>query len=452
MRRLAFFLMYYVLLVISVTAGFLYSPSVAEPAFHGWVPSLNVLPSLILLPLAMVAGLRISNLPFVSRTKSRTDQVIQIAVGLLLGIFSFQLLRALATAVLVDRYVHLIAFVSGFCLVFASRLASRAINGHYARRILIFGSKASFTRFQHAHLQRGENDYILVGYYDPTPIQVEPELEPAAVNFKHGGLFEYCVLQSIDDVVVEFGEGICPEVSQSLMFCTSQGINVMETTAFFEKYLECVHEASLDERWFWGFDPAHLHPFYSAFKRCLDIGVSLVGIVAFLPLAPFVALAIKLQDGGPVLYSQTRTGLHNRTFKILKFRTMRVDAENSGAQWAADKDARITWLGTFLRRSRIDEVPQFWNILLGDMSFVGPRPERPEMIERIEKDIKFYKFRHLIKPGLTGWAQINYPYGASVEDAQRKLSYDFYYLKYASPFLDIMIIMRTFVAMARGAR
>lgn len=210
--------------------------------------------------------------------------------------------------------------------------------------------------------------------------------------------------------------------------------------------------SNLDEDWFWSQEPTYFHPFFFAGKRAMDVLLSLVGLIILTPLVPFFAAAIKLQDGGPVLYRQTRCGRFNQPFTIYKFRTMRCDAERDGARWATKGDSRVTLLGKFLRKSRLDETPQFWNVLRGDMSFIGPRPERPEMVEEIEEEVSNYSYRHLVKPGITGWAQINYPYGASIEDSRKKLNYDFYYLKYAGLTLEIQILLGTIVAMVKGAR
>jgi exopolysaccharide biosynthesis polyprenyl glycosylphosphotransferase len=196
----------------------------------------------------------------------------------------------------------------------------------------------------------------------------------------------------------------------------------------------------------------HLHPVFNLVKRFFDVGVSLTGLVFSLPFAGVIALALKLQDGGPVFYAQTRMGFRGRPFRIFKFRSMTTEAEKNGPQWASKGDVRVTPIGRILRRTRLDELPQFWNILRGEMSFIGPRPERVEFSRDIEREVPFFRLRTLVKPGLTGWAQVNYPYGASVEDARRKLSYDLYYIKYASVFLDLVIILRTFIAMVKGAR
>jgi len=166
--------------------------------------------------------------------------------------------------------------------------------------------------------------------------------------------------------------------------------------------------------------------------------------VISLPAVLLAILAIKAEDGGPAFYRQTRVTQGGRQFWIYKLRTMRVDAEVQGAQWAAKNDSRTTQVGSFLRKSRIDEIPQLWNVLCGEMSLVGPRPERPVFIEQLSKQIPMYNFRHGVKAGLTGWAQINYPYGASIEDARAKLEYDLYYMKNYSVLRDLSIILQTF--------
>ena len=167
------------------------------------------------------------------------------------------------------------------------------------------------------------------------------------------------------------------------------------------------------------------------------------------------AVLIKLESNGPVLYSQERVGRHGRRIKVIKFRSMKVDAEKDGnAVWAKKNDSRVTRIGKIIRTIRVDEIPQFWSILKGDMSFIGPRPERPQFVAMLAKEIPFYEHRHLVQPGLTGWAQIKYPYGSSIEDARRKLEYDLYYVKNQTIFLDVVILFETIktILFGRGAR
>ena len=191
------------------------------------------------------------------------------------------------------------------------------------------------------------------------------------------------------------------------------------------------------------------------FKRFLDIVFSLLGIALSWPLMILVAVAVKLDSPGPLLFRQIRVGKNEDIFEVLKFRTMREDAESqTGAVWAVTNDPRVTKVGKFLRKTRLDEIPQFFNVLRGDMAFVGPRPERPEFVLELYQLLPYYTKRHALKPGVTGWAQVKYPYGASVEDALEKLNYDLYYIKNYSIFLDILIIMETVqvVLFGKGAR
>ena len=178
-------------------------------------------------------------------------------------------------------------------------------------------------------------------------------------------------------------------------------------------------------------------------KRAGDVVVSITLLLITSPLLFLSALLIKLSDRGPIFYSQVRTGLDGNAFRIWKLRTMRTDAEFQGAQWSSRSDPRITKIGTILRRTRLDELPQLWCVLNGSMSLIGPRPERPEFDKQLAKEIPYYELRYLIRPGLSGWAQVNYSYGASVEDSENKLSYDLFYLKNFTFFLDLLILFKT---------
>ena len=189
-------------------------------------------------------------------------------------------------------------------------------------------------------------------------------------------------------------------------------------------------------------------------RRLVSMTVSLIGLVICLPFIPFLILAVRLSSPGPIFFRQTRIGLRGRRFSIIKFRTMRQDAEVDGPVWAEKNDCRVTPLGRFMRTTRLDEIPQLWNVLRGEMGFVGPRPERPEFVEWLTKEIPFYELRHMVRPGITGWAQVRYKYGASLEETKRKLEYDLYYVKHLSLGLDLLIMFETIktIVLGRGAQ
>jgi exopolysaccharide biosynthesis polyprenyl glycosylphosphotransferase len=187
------------------------------------------------------------------------------------------------------------------------------------------------------------------------------------------------------------------------------------------------------------------------FRRSLDIVLAAIGFVATAPVLLLTALAIKLEDGGPILYRQERIGLWARPFVLLKFRSMREDAESDGMPaWASERDSRITLAGRIIRKIRIDELPQLWNVLKGEMTLIGPRPERPYFVQQFSQTIHFYDYRHAVRPGITGWAQVSFRYGASLEDTRRKLSYDLYYIKNRGLLLDLVILLRTMGVVLRG--
>ena len=229
-----------------------------------------------------------------------------------------------------------------------------------------------------------------------------------------------------------------------LMKCRSLGIRIYNEIEFRERHLKRVDIDHLCDGWLAYVDGFSTNGFHNIVRRALDILLSLVLLIVTAPLMVLAAIFIKLDSSGPVFYQQKRIGLFNRPFMILKFRSMRVDAEAAGSpRWATLGDPRVTRIGSFLRLVRIDELPQLFNVLRGEMSLIGPRPERPEFVEQLASVISHYNDRNFVKPGITGWAQINFPYGASIEDAKMKLSYDLYYLKHRNLFLDFVILAST---------
>lgn len=232
---------------------------------------------------------------------------------------------------------------------------------------------------------------------------------------------------------------------QDLLRVRTTGVQVSELSSFLERETGRIDLASVSHSWLIfseGFSSGRM--WSAMYKRAFDISVSLILLVVALPIILLTAIAIRLESRGPAFYRQRRVGLFNEPFEILKLRSMRQDAEAAGqAVWAEKDDPRITRIGRVIRKVRIDELPQIWSVLAGEMSFVGPRPERPQFVEQLEQEIPFYAERHMVKPGITGWAQLNHPYGASIDDARQKLEYDLYYAKNYSPFLDALILLQT---------
>jgi sugar transferase (PEP-CTERM system associated) len=233
------------------------------------------------------------------------------------------------------------------------------------------------------------------------------------------------------------------------------GVKVEEATSWLEKITGRIEVEQLYPSWLIFVEGFRFSTFHRMLRRALNFTAALIGLMFSLPLIPFIALAIRLDSPGPVFYRQKRVGRLDVPFHCYKFRTMRADAEaDTGATWALDDDPRITRVGQFLRASRLDEIPQLWCVLKGDMHFVGPRPERPEFVEWLSREVPYYGVRHVVRPGITGWAQVQYKYGNTLEDAREKLQYDLFYIKNASVGLDFWIIFQTIkiVLLGRGAQ
>lgn len=283
----------------------------------------------------------------------------------------------------------------------------------------------------------------------------EAELSRLHFESDGDGLLRFAIASGIDEIVVSnSNENESDEIFRALVECQSSGIRVSSMAELYRKLSRQIPVKYVDSAWVLTAlqDRLLFTRIQLGIKRTFDIVGSIVALPILLMVTPFVAIAIKLDSTGPVFYRQTRAGRAGRRFSIVKFRTMSVDAEKDGkARWAADNDPRITRVGTFLRRTRIDELPQFFNVLVGDMSLVGPRPERPEIEQELDTELPHYFIRRLVKPGITGWAQVHYKYGNSVEDSLRKLQYDAYYVRYWSVPLDVYTILRT-VGVMIGSR
>jgi len=263
-----------------------------------------------------------------------------------------------------------------------------------------------------------------------------------------------CKTCQIDRVIVALDERRGSLPLNELLQCRLKGIHVDDGISFRESLLGKLSVEHLPPSAIIFSNGFRGVMVYRGIKRILDLVVSLSALVLFLPLSLLIALAIKLDSRGPVFYTQERVGKDGRLFSLIKFRSMAVDAEKGGPVWAVVNDPRVTRVGRWIRKLRLDEITQLINVIRGEMSLVGPRPERPYFVRKLEKEIPFYCHRHAVKPGITGWAQILYPYGATREDAQEKLKYDLYYIKHLSPIMDLRIIVETarIVLFGRGAR
>ncbi len=349
--------------------------------------------------------------------------------------------------------VVLLAFIG---LIFVRHvIVSPLIRTLLPHRVLVLGTgpearvvEASLTAAEHPNLE-------LVGFYALEKVQ-ETTVSPQRVIAHVGTLEDTVARLDIKEIIVAVRQqrgGVLP--LRSLLECRLNGVQVTDLARFFERVHGHIPIESLKASWLIygnGFRQSWLRSFV---KRAFDVIAAGVLLIAVLPIMAIVALLIALESGFPLIYRQERVGHRGVSYTMLKFRSMRKDAEGDGRPaWAAPNDARVTALGRFIRRSRIDELPQLINVLKGDMSMVGPRPERPVFVKMLTEQIPFYGVRHSVKPGITGWAQVRYSYGANVEQSMRKLEYDLYYVKNHTIFLDLLILLETVrvVLLGEGAR
>lgn len=379
----------------------------------------------------------------------------RLLVAVSLGTIFLSVIFFLVPALTFWRSNLLYAMAASVVLLFVLRLLiGKTLGGQvFKRRVVVLGAGPRAERIKALARQPGAG-FVVVGYVAMSESnRVIPE---AIARDAIYNLADHVVLLNASEVVLALEERRNALPLKDLVRIKTTGVHVNEISTFLERETGRVDLDSVNPSWLIfsdGFSSGRM--FSSAFKRLFDIGASLLLLVLTLPVILVTAILVKLDSKGPAFYRQRRVGLYNQGFDIVKLRSMRVDAEVPGnAVWAEKDDPRITRIGRFIRKTRIDELPQCWSVLKGEMSFVGPRPERPQFVDDLEQKLPYYAERHMVKPGITGWAQINYPYGASIEDARQKLEYDLYYAKNYSPFLDVLILLQTLrvVLWPEGAR
>jgi len=371
----------------------------------------------------------------------RRHVVVTAAVA---GLVAFPILLLVSGSFHIDLTRWVIFWLALVLLVWqagilATHLAFSAVvrRDGMVRRVLILGSERRTVRL--ADMLRSRR----VRLFEPVVASAVPALSP-----------DHLRQQRIWGIIVA-DQGEAEPAAATLLDSKLRGARVLSVTTFYERHLGRIDLDSVDSHWLLCADGFTQGLLTKVLKRFLDVVVSLSLLVLTLPVMLVTALLIKLDSPGPVLYRQQRLGLHGKVFTLCKFRSMRVDAEAGGKpRWAQHRDPRVTRVGRFVRPMRIDELPQLINVLLGEMSMIGPRPERPHFVEQLSRVIPLYRQRAYVKPGITGWAQVNYPYGASVEDAREKLAYDLYYVKNRSLLLDVLILFATVrvILFREGAR
>lgn len=384
------------------------------------------------------------------QTRARAVLSLCLSLPLAYGIFRLSPFR------LEDGKAFMLAVMAGLILmlmhrVYVTHATPRAL---MRQRVLIFGTGAR-AKLVGRTLKKSDPNVDLVGYY-ASPNETEAEFSTRGLLLPEKSLTDIVMDEQVDEIVIALSErrgGSMP--LRELLDCKLRGVRVVDIATHFEETLGQIRLDSVSAGWLIFGDGFEQGLVRTIVKRLFDIVCATVLIVLALPVMLVTGMLILLESGGPILYLQERVGLNGRIFNVVKFRSMRTDAEKDGQpRWAAAKDDRITRVGRIIRKLRIDELPQLFSVLGGDMSLVGPRPERPYFVDKLTQEIPYYAVRQSVKPGVTGWAQVRYHYGASIEDSAEKLQYDLYYVKNHTLFLDLVVLFETVgvVLMGKGAQ
>ena len=410
-------------------------------------------------PLAIFAGLMLTAMIAVGVYGAESLRSVRFAaarllVAISLGVIALGVLDWATGGHIFWRSILAYSSLAAFVFLVLNRLILGVFLGTAAfrRRVLVRGAGKRAQRLRELG-DHQESGFVIVGYVGM--IEGAQVVEEAIARTAIHNLKRHVENLGVSEVVLALEERRNALPLKDLLRIKTAGVHVNDFSSFLERETGRVDLDTVNPSWLSfsdGFSSGRA--LSGVAKRLFDITASLLLLILSAPFIVFGALAVKLDSKGPALYRQTRVGLFGQTFEVIKLRSMRTDAEIDGAQWAAKDDPRVTRIGKFLRKTRIDELPQTWSVLKGEMSFVGPRPERPEFVADLEDKLSYYAERHMVKPGITGWAQVNYPYGASIEDSRHKLEYDLYYVKNYTPFLDLLILLQTLrvVLWNEGAR
>lgn len=376
-------------------------------------------------------------------TRSMRYASARLLVAVSLGIIALSVVDFIMPGATFWRSTLIYAMVLAIVLAILNRLIIGGFLGTSAfrRRVMVLGAGLRAQRLKKL-AERPDSGFAIVSYIGMSESEVGVlEAIPRAAIHDLGRFVENL---GASEVVLALEERRNAIPMKDLLRIKTMGVHVNDFSSFMERETGRVDLDSVNPSWLIfsdGFSSGRM--ISSAAKRVFDIVASSILLVLTLPVIILFAALIKLDGGGSAFFRQTRVGLYGQNFPVIKLRSMRSDAEKDGAKWAEKNDPRITRIGKFIRKVRIDELPQTWSVLKGHMSFVGPRPEVPKFVADLEEQLPFYAERHMVKPGITGWAQINYPYGASIEDSRHKLEYDLYYAKNYTPFLDLLILLQT---------
>lgn len=376
----------------------------------------------------------------------RRELVLRLVQALGLAWIALALAFYAFPQLMLGRGISLIALPLALSLMVGWRVSIHWLLGHpdFGEKILIVGSGSLAVEVAREMLERPDAGYRIAGFVGTDPELLGKSLINPRVIGLTSELEDVVRREGIDRIIVAMGErrGQLP-TNELLQLSLAGTVNIEEGASFYERVTGRVSLNMIRPSWLIFSSRGRQARISGIVRNLVHRLVALVGALFSLPIAFVTVILIKLDSRGPVLYRQERVGKNGGLFMVMKFRSMRTDAEKAGPVWASLDDDRTTRVGKIIRKLRIDEIPQFWNILRGDMDFVGPRPERPHFVSQLAEEIPYYEQRHLIAPGLTGWAQIKYPYGASIEDARQKLQYDLYYIKNQSLMLDAIILFET---------